>query len=199
MAAGLKVHPYAQATPPPSCLSRTWSGPLMGALPEAVGLCPGPTLVSRPAFPSALVSSQVNELQFQKTSPSSYWVLLVLSQKFQGPHTMSTHPGLLNALAGSHLPCFAHTGSSHSAHPFPKSHHLQEATLTVPGQLSFCLSHLGPGRLVLSQPECLGDQPIPAFPVDGSSSGQWAGPSSEELSMALLETSWPQGTEGIGF
>ena len=119
--------------------------------------------------------------------------------QIQGPHTMSTHPGLLNALAGSHLPRFAHTGSSHSAHPFPKSHHLQEATLIVPGQLSFCLSHLGPGRLVLSQPECLGDQPIPAFPVDGSCSGQWAGPSPEELSVASLETSWPQGTEGIRF
>ena len=87
--------------------------------------------------------------------------------------------------AGSHFPPFAHAGSFHSAYPFPKNHHLLEATLIASGQLSQFLSHLGPGRLVLSQPEVPGGQPIPALPVDSSSSGQ------RGLCLPLKSCLWP--------
>lgn len=95
----------------------------------------------------------------------------------------SSHPG---------LPAFAHTGSLCSARPHPKICHLQGAALTAPVQLAQCLHHPAARGFVLSQPQCLGDQPIPAFPVGSSALGWWARPSS-------METSGPERREGANF
>lgn len=90
------------------------------------------------------------------------------------------------------LPAFAHTGSLCSARPHPKICHLQGAALTAPVQLAQCLHHPAARGFVLSQPQCLGDQPIPAFPVGSSALGWWARPSS-------METSGPERREGANF
>lgn len=95
----------------------------------------------------------------------------------------SSHPG---------LPAFAHTGSLCSARPHPKICHLQGAALTAPVQLAQCLHHPAARGFVLSQPQCLGDQPIPAFPVGSSALGWWA-------RLSSMETFGPERREGANF
>lgn len=123
-------------------LPHKWSG--LDPIPGARGLSWPSLLCQLPILaphwsPSLFLPQSIQRSckptspQLHKTSKLPYWALFVPSQKSCPPPPSRCPP-----------PTSAHTGFFHLVHPFFKNHHLQEATLITPVQLSQCLCHLVP-------------------------------------------------------